>query len=181
MIHYKPWLDTAVARDLTEVSPHTTDLDCRLWRYSTFNRYRGVIELANEAVPKVADLETEIRGIVANEFRPRWTWLRGFVFGACVVAPLFPRDVDRLPDCIDIYNRFSGVWQWLVYIASDQRLACAIHTWSEGYLSPTLRRLVGEIEAAGVPCPTFVRKKGPIFGFAEAIGRQPLPDFRRPM
>jgi hypothetical protein len=174
------WINTAVANALVQVEPRAADGGYHLWRYSSFNTYRGVIELEKSTPTKVADLETEIRGIVAKEFRPKRSWLRGFAFGACVAAPLFPRDAERLPDCIDIYNRFGGVWQWLVYVAMDQRLACAIHTWSEGYLSPVLRRLVGEIEASGISCPTFVRKKGPIFGFAEAIGRQPLQDFRHP-
>jgi hypothetical protein len=172
------WMAVAVADDLKHSDSRFGEANYRLWRRSSLNMYRGIVAVDKKnSWSNVGDLRIEVQEIVSREFRPKWNWLRGFAFGTCLTAPAFPRDAECLPECIDIYNRFGGVWQWLVYVAREQRLACAIHTWSEGYLSPTLRRLVGAIEESGIPCPTFVRDKGPIFGFAAAIGRQPLSDF----
>lgn len=180
MIESDLWMTAAIANDLGRVSPKTDESGYRLWRRSSFNLYRGVVAIEKPKTwSNVAELQAEVRTIVEREFRPQRNWFRGFAFGAFLMTPGFPGDAEHLPECIDIYNRFRGVWQWVVYVATEQRLACAIHTWSEGYLSPTLRRLVGAIEVSGTPCPTFVRDKGPIFNFAAAIGRQPAADFRR--
>lgn len=176
----KTLVEEAVQADLFKIAPKSPGSAHVLWEYKTWNLHRGVIYLdRSEPFSSARDVEQQLRQIVASEYRLGWAWLRGFAFGACVHAPNLPPDAAVLEKCIDTYNRLKGVFQWLVYVSDSPRVAFGVHTWIEGYLSKTYRRLLQQVILSGLACPSFVRDKGNFFAFAQKIGSPPMRDFEQ--
>lgn len=172
-------IQNAIGSDLRDMRAKSGEGAYHLWEHRTWNVHRGVVFLEQrEPFASSQEVEDRLRSVVRDEFPLGWTWLRGFAFGACVKAPSLPTDGEKLEQIIDIRNRIKGVFQWLVYHSASPSVAFGIHTWTEGYLSPTYRRILEAIREGGTECQGFVRDKGLFFEFTQKMARARMEEFK---
>ena len=152
------------------------------WEHKTWNMHRGVIlwkpksriESASEIISQVRD---QTRSIY------KMSWWKGFAFGAIVILPEPPNDLEKLEEAIDIYNRPKGVWQWVILVTEDPHAALGIHTWIEGYLSLTCRDVMAHYERLGIKVGLFKKKKSGLMNFltfVSSLKGHKFDEFRDP-
>ena len=164
-------VEEAIAARLTPKEPRSLSAPYALWEIRRLQLHRGVVYLRSETPSSASEIHERLRSIVADEFNLRWTWLRGFGFGAVIHTKSLPSDLHLLENCIDRRNRLCGVFQWVVFVSDEPAVAFGIHTWMEGYLSGIYRALLATVRAREIPCEAFVRDKGAFFAYAQRIVR----------
>lgn len=158
------------------------------WELRNLNIHR-VVGLASEyrQFAGARDLEAEIRGVLARNFKRAW-W-RGIAYG--VVAEV--SGVSLLPDdlkmLIDIRENRKGTLQWVILVASHVQTALGVHTWVEGYLSPVYRGILQAMAGKGYQVASVKREKDGLMRFITAVAdvdvaiqslgaRKLFPEFR---
>jgi hypothetical protein len=127
-----------------------------LWEHKTLNIHRGVIEWdSSGSRVRLDSLRDEVRDVVRQRFRPSW-W-RGFGFGVIVTLDEFDESLKEASSLIDVRNTSKGCWQWLVLNFPAARSAIGVQTWTEGYLAPTYRDVLAELESSGIQCQSLKR------------------------
>jgi hypothetical protein len=138
------------------------------WELKTLNRHRMVGFLTDlRKLTNTRDLETEIRSVVAANFRVAW-W-RGFAYGVVAALPSISWSAQELEGLVDIYNTHKGVLQWVILVAHDGRKAVGAHTWMQTYLSPVYRDVLQTLMTAGYKVATAVRGKDGLLKFLTGV------------
>ena len=150
------------------------------WELRNINMHRVVGLLKEQrrfADPH--DLETEIRGTIARNFKRAW-W-RGLAYGVVAEVTPISWNPDDLKVLVDIYESSKGVLQWVVLVSHDDRTAIGVHTWEEAYLSFVYRSALGSLAAAGYRVTTAVKGKDGLLKFLTGVSELKgvtFPEFR---
>jgi hypothetical protein len=142
----------------------------RIWEYKTLNIHRGVLcWRPRHSVANTSSLIEAIRQKTQESFRAAW-W-RGFGFGVVVECPIIPADIGELASAIDTRANGRETWQWTVIIGAENQVAFGVHTWKEGYLSPTHRGLLAYLETIGYHVGSFKKEKDKLMQFIATIAK----------
>ena len=150
------------------------------WELRNLNMHRvvGLLQ-ADRPFAAAQDLEREIRGAIARNFKRAW-W-RGLAYGAVIEAAASSWNPDDLKAMVDIYENSKGVLQWVILVAQDTRTAVAVHTWMESYLSPVYREVLDGLTAGGYRVTTAIKGKDGLLKFLTGVSVArgvAFPDFR---
>lgn len=152
----------------------------RFWELRNLNMHRVVGLLkASRRFADPRELEAEIRGAIARNFRRAW-W-RGLAYGAVVELAPVSWSSDDLKPLVDIYENRKGVLQWVVLAEGDERRALGVHTWEATYLSPVYSAILAALAAAGWQVARAVKGKDGLLKFltgVSALEGVSFPEFR---
>jgi hypothetical protein len=150
------------------------------WELRNLNMHRVVGLLkASRRFTDARDLEGEIRGAIARNFKRAW-W-RGLAYGVVVELPRVAWSPDDLKPAIDIYENRKGVLQWLILAEGEARSALGVHTWEEAYLSPVYRKTLDALSVAGWQVARAIKGKDGLLKFltgASGLKGVSFPEFR---
>lgn len=105
----------------------------RLWELKNPNMHRGIIVYEPPHEQGMQHIESLIRQLVVDEYKPSWN--KGFGFGVVMQfnsTPIF--EINDFINCVDSYNKNKGVLQWIVAIDHVNKKIFAVHMWSQGAL-----------------------------------------------
>jgi len=150
------------------------------WEVRKLNMHRvvGLLQ-ADRPFAAAQDLEREIRGAIARNFRRAW-W-RGLAYGAVIEGAATAWHPEDLKVMVDIYENSKGVLQWVILVAKDARAAVAVHTWMGSYLSPVYREVLDGLTAGGYQVATAIKGKDGLLKFltgVSAVKGVVFPEFR---
>jgi hypothetical protein len=138
------------------------------WELRTLNRHRVVGLLkAHRAITTTQDLNDEIRGVLAREFKRAW-W-RGIAYGVVVEVDAIALKPDDLKMLVDLRENEKGVLQWLILVAADRHVAIGVHTWMESFLSPAYRAILLSLEGMGCQVNSVRREKDGLMKFLTGV------------
>jgi hypothetical protein len=138
------------------------------WELRTLNRHRVVGLLKpHRAFATAQDLNDEVRGVLAREFKRAW-W-RGIAYGVVVEVDAITLKADDLKMLVDLRENEKGVLQWLILVAADRHVAIGVHTWMEAFLSPAYRAILLSLEGMGCQVNSVRREKDGLMKFLTGV------------
>jgi len=154
--------------------------DWHFWELRNLNMHRvaGLLQ-ADRQFAEVSELEAEIRGAIARNFKRAW-W-RGLAYGIVVEGAPTSWTPDDLKSMVDIYENSKGVLQWVILTAREEPSAIGVHTWMESYLSPVYRAVLDGLRASGYRLTTAIKGKDGLLKFLTGVSAArgvAFPDFR---
>jgi len=167
------------------------ELGWTFWELRNLNMQR-VVGLMSEyrQFANAHELETEIRGVVFRYFRPAW-W-RGMAYGVVATVPAISLTLDDLKVLVDVRANPRGTLQWVILVTDEARVALAVHTWLESFMSPAYRDILQVLSAAGYRVASARREKDGLMKFLTGVAdaeaavgsfgtrRAAFPEFRNP-
>lgn len=136
------------------------DVEGRLqaWEFKSSNMHRGILVYHATEFQASCDVEKLIRAAVLDLYKPSWN--RGFAFGVLVQFDAAAH--HRLADfdlAIDSFSNSKGVWQWIIAVDTETKVAHARHMWMEGYLHGHFMNTVSKLTLDGFSVtPTYAER-----------------------
>lgn len=137
------------------------------WELRTLNMHR-VVGLVTEhrQFADARDLEAEIREVVSRNFKCAW-W-RGMAYGIVADVPAITLSLDDLKVLVDVRDNAKGTLQRVILVTTEARVALAVHTWMEAYLSPMYRDILQALAETGCQVASARREKDGLMKFLTA-------------
>jgi hypothetical protein len=119
------------------------------WEFKSSSMHRGILVYRATESQASCDVEKLIRVAVLDLYKPGWN--RGFAFGVLVQfdATAHHRQLADFDLAIDAFNNSKGVWQWIIAVDTETKVARARHMWMEGSLHGHFKNSVSKLTLGG--------------------------------
>lgn len=134
----------------------------RFWELKNPNMHRGIIDYIPPNNLTVSTIEYTIREMAFDIYEPSWS--RGFAFGVLLQFNTSPSwDLRDFEECIDSFNKDTGVLQWIVAVDHQDKKAYGVHMWLHGSLHSAFIKTLDSLSSLGYSTQKTYKEKPSFF------------------